>query len=198
MPESIYQPAEDSYLIAEALKQTLKKHNKNEINQLKFLDMGCGSGIITETSLSCGVKKQNVLAVDINKAAVRFVADKYKIRTAVSDIFNNINKKQKFNLIVFNPPYLPEHKHDREKDTSGGKKGYETTERFLQQANKYLQKSGKILLLISSLTNPDYVKNKFKDKYKIKTINNKKLFFEELFVWQMQPKELKFLRDYGK
>ncbi len=185
MPQQIYRPAEDSYLIADTTKKILKKQNKNKLDKIKILDMGCGSGVITEIALLSGIKKQNILAVDINKKAIEYVKDKYKVEALKSDMFNNINKKEKFDLIVFNPPYLPEHKYDKGEDITGGKIGYETTERFLRQADKYLKKQGKMILLVSSLTNPGYLKNKFKNKYKIRTVNNKKLFFEELFVWQL-------------
>lgn len=188
--QEFYQPAEDSYLIAEALKKTLEAYKEDEINKLKLLDMGCGSGIITETALSFNVPKQNILAVDINKQAVKFVKNKYQVRAITSDLFNKIkkSKENKFDLIVFNPPYLPENKYDKKKDTSGGKKGYETAERFLQQANGFLKESGKILILLSSLTNPKYLNKKFKEEYTSKTTNDKKLFFEQLFVLQLNLK----------
>ena len=101
-----------------------------------------------------------------------------------SDLFSNI--KEKFDIIIFNPPYLPEdknNKEDRESKlaTTGGKKGSEIINRFLQQAKKHLTKDGKIFLLTSSLT-----KNINWLDYKKKLIAKKKLFFEELMVWEIK------------
>jgi methylase of polypeptide subunit release factors len=41
-----------------------------------------------------------------------------------------VKKQIKFDLIVFNPPYLPQELPERDKALEGGKKGYEVLERF--------------------------------------------------------------------
>jgi len=99
-----------------------------------------------------------------------------------SDLFKNIENS--FDLIIFNPPYLPESKYDKEKDTTGGKRGDETILRFLKQVKKYLNKNGKIFLLMSSLT-PKYRIEKEIEKQGIicKKITEKILFFETLEVY---------------
>ena len=48
----IYQPAEDSYLLQETLKQYLKSKSKN----IKILDMGSGTGIQAKTARDLGFK----------------------------------------------------------------------------------------------------------------------------------------------
>ena len=68
MPE-IYQPAEDSYLLANVLKQQLPKLLKNNPD-LKFLEIGAGSGILLETAKELGVKNKNIFSGDINQDAV--------------------------------------------------------------------------------------------------------------------------------
>lgn len=183
---SIYQPLDDSYLLSETLKEYLKNKIKNkEINQeLKILDMGSGSGIQANTCKELGFN--NILTADINKEAVEYLKAK-KLNTIHSDLFSNINKKDKFDLIIFNPPYLPEHKYDKEKDTTGGKKGFETIIRFLKQAKAHLNKNAAILLLFSSFSQPKIILEKAEDLgYKLKGLSSKKLFFEELFVYEIK------------
>ncbi|MBI2449456.1 hypothetical protein HYV49_04120, partial [Candidatus Pacearchaeota archaeon] len=80
-------------------------------------------------------------------------------------------------------PYLPESKYDKEKDTTGGKKGCETILRFLKQAKAHLNKDGRIFIVFSSLTN---LKSSMIKNYKIKEIARKKIFFEELIVWKLE------------
>ena len=166
----IYSPAEDSYLLAEALKEFLK-------NKIKILDLGTGSGIQSKNCIENGIKKENITAADINKEALEN-AKKLKIKVIYSNLFSKI--KGKFDLIIFNPPYLPEDKYDIQPDTTGGKYGSEIINEFLKQASFHLTKSGKIFLLTSSLTKRINWLN-----YKKKKVAEEKLFFETLWVWKL-------------
>jgi len=174
----IYQPAEDSYLLSEVL-------SKEKINKkIKILDMGSGSGIQTETLISQGVKPQNITIVDINPEAVYLLQEKFRQSKVIkSNLFENI--KGSFDLIIFNPPYLPENKQEPKESrlaTTGGKKGSELIMQFLEQAKSHLNENGKIFLLISSLTG----KIDFKTLgYKEKLLASKKIFMEELFVYEL-------------
>ena len=169
----MYAPDDDSFLLASVIKKHLKGKNKN----IKILDMGTGSGIQAETCSAIGFK--NLIACDIDSESIRFVASK-KINSIKSNLFENITGK--FDLIIFNPPYLPEDRYDKEKDTSGGKLGDETIINFLEQAKKYLNKNGEILLLLSSLTPRSRI-NKIIEKFKVEKLAEKKLFYETLEVW---------------
>ena len=172
----IYQPAEDSFLMSEVLENEIPKLKK--INpDLKILEIGSGSGIQLQTLTDLGIKKKNIFSCDINPDVVKH-CKKMGFNCIQSDLFEKI--KGSFDIIVFNPPYLPENKYDKNKDTTAGKKGNEIILKFLKQAKNYLAKNGKILLLTSSLT-PKINFEKY--DYKFKLIKNKKLFFEELFVW---------------
>ncbi len=176
----MYSPAEDSYLLSKTIKSYLKNKNKNT----KILDLGSGSGTQATTCRNLGFK--DILTADIDKEAVKFLKQE-KFRVIKSNLFSNINKNEKFNLIIFNPPYLPEDKYDREKDTTGGKKGYETIIKFLKQAKIYLSKDGTILLLSSSLSKPKIIIKKAKELgYKMKLLANKKLFFEEIYAYEIK------------
>jgi len=174
----IYQPLEDSYLLSESLKKYLESKSKS----IKILDMGTGSGIQAKTCESIGFK--NILTADINKQAVKQLK-KQGFKSVNTDLFSNINKNQKFDLIIFNPPYLPEHKYDTQTDITGGKKGYETILNFLTQAKKDLSKNGEILLLFSSSSKPKIIKQKAEQLgYKFEILTKKRIFFEELFVYK--------------
>lgn len=185
----IYQPEQDSYLLAETLKNYLTDKIKNkEINkenqEFKILDMGSGSGIQAQVCKHLGFN--NVICADINPDAVAHLK-KQGFKAVKTDLFSEINPKTKFDLIIFNPPYLPEHKYDKELDTTGGELGCETIISFLEQAKEHLSQNTSILLLFSSLSQPRIIINKAKDdlKYKMKILSSKKLDFEELFVYEL-------------
>lgn len=168
----MYNPREDSFLLISCLDKYIHQDTI-------FLEIGAGSGIISEQAKRLGAK---VLAIDVDKDVVQQL--KKKINARVSNLFDNIKKTEKFDIIVFNPPYLPEDKHDKQKDTSGGKRGDETILKFLEQAKLYLNKKGKVLLLLSTHT-PRTRINKLLKNYHSRKIAEEKLFFETLEVLEL-------------
>lgn len=177
--KEVYSPEEDSYLLASVLKKQIPKllsKNKN----LKFLEIGCGSGIQLQTALEAGIMKENIFSCDVNPAAVAH-CKRLGFNSVISDLFSKI--KGKYNLIVFNPPYLPLDSREPKSSqlaTTGGILGSEITNKFLVQSKKHLAKNGKIFLLVSTLTKGI----NFLDFQK-KIVDKKKIFFEELRVWEL-------------
>ena len=175
---SVYQPAEDSYL----LQSVLKKYVKNK----SVLDVGSGSGILAESAINYGAK--SILAIDINPESIKIIKSK-KIPCVKSNLFSKIKTSRKFDMIIFNPPYLPEDKKEPKPSalaTTGGKHGDEIIIRFLKQVKYHLNKNGKILLTLSSLTPRKKIINLLiKLKLNCKRIAEKKLFFETLEVWEI-------------
>ena len=179
----IYEPAEDSHLFQKFLKKTLipqaKRPNSNYPSSTaspKLLDMGTGSGILAKTAAKI-LGNENVTAADINPKAIA-ITKKSGIKSIKSNLFSNI--KQKFDIIIFNAPYLPldpREPKDSQTATTGGKRGDEISIKFLRQAKKHLNKNGKIYLLISSLTPMGQIK-----KFKHKIVARKKIFMEELLI----------------
>lgn len=167
----IYQPAEDSYFFAQFLEKYLKK---NKVNSC--LDLGTGSGILAE-KIGEIIGFENVLASDINPEAISNLKLK-KFTVIESNLFEKISGK--FDLIVFNAPYLPFDSREPESSqvaTTGGETGDEISLEFLKQATKHLDKNGKILLLISSLTPLERIR-----KFGMRIVARKKIFMEELLI----------------
>ncbi|PIN73774.1 hypothetical protein COV20_03610 [Candidatus Woesearchaeota archaeon CG10_big_fil_rev_8_21_14_0_10_45_16] len=187
----MYEPAEDSYLLQKQVKQQAIG---------RVLDVGTGSGIQALTAvLSPNVKE--VIAVDINEEAVEKLRDKIrdqrlrKVKAVRSDLFDNVSGC--FNLIIFNPPYLPQDKGIEDAALYGGKKGWEISGRFFSKVSKYLFPDGKILFLFSTLTNKERIEEliehnlfSWKEKEKLK------LAFETLYVYEVEKTPL--LRELEK
>ena len=175
----IYQPAEDSFLMLRILKEKLPELlTKNP--RLKFLEIGAGSGIHLETAKSLGIK--NILSSDIDKRAVSH-CNTLGFDCVQSNLFEKI--KGEFDIIIFNPPYLPEDEDEPKSSrlaTTGGKKGNEIILRFLEKAKNYLEQDGKIFLITSSLAKDV---NFGKLGYKAREIGCERLFFERLCIWEL-------------
>ena len=165
---AVYEPREDSYLILKHVKEYAKG---------LVLDMGCGSGILGLEALKKGCK---VLCADVDFGAVSFVKSK-GLDAVESDLFSNV--KGKFDLVMFNPPYLPydsNEGYDASLWNSGGLNGCEVLDKFLKDVVKYLNSDGKVLILFSSLSKMELGKHR---KFSFKMVDNLKLAFEELFVY---------------
>lgn len=188
MPQ-IYLPAEDSYLLLKILGKEIPKLIKKNPH-LQFLEIGSGSGIILETVQKLGIKREHIYGVDINQQAVSH-CQSLGFNCIYSDLFENVQGK--FNIIVFNPPYLPADSRepaDSQLATTGGIQGSEIINEFLKEAQNYLEPSGHIFLLTSSLTkkinwSPRDLLGRSQNYHK-KLLGKEKLFFEELSVWELR------------
>jgi len=136
-----------------------------------------------------------VLAVDIQKAVVehcRNTIKSKKIKFMQSNLFDKVSGK--FDTIIFNPPYLPADAPDAritDITVEGGKKGYETVERFLNSANEHLNPDGIILLLFSSLTKKEKVNQFIKNNLlEYKELDKQSFFMEELYVYMITKNEV--------
>lgn len=179
---SIYQPAEDSYLMSDYLEDLIPSLI-SENPDLKFLEIGAGSGINLKTVLNKGLRKKNIFATDIEEESVTHCR-RLGFNCEKSDLFENA-PSEKFNLIIFNPPYLPEDKKEplsSRVKTTGGKKGNEIIKEFLIQSKKFLHKNGKILLITSSLSEEI---NFEEFGYSSEKVDNVNLFFEKIFLWKL-------------
>ena len=107
--ENVLIPQPDTEILVEEVVDISKKINNNS-NELRVLDMCTGSGAIA-ISLSKLIENASVSASDISDGALN-VAKENAIKNSVniefykSDLFNDISKNVKFDIIVSNPPYI--------------------------------------------------------------------------------------------
>lgn len=168
----IYPPREDTYFLLEFLKD-------KELEGKRFLEMGAGNGLI---SMEMAEKGAEVTSVDINSEALCRIAAEaeekgLEIKTVESDLFENVEGF--FDLIVFNPPYLPGEESFPEDETwRGGKKGVEVTERFLDSVDNYLGDKASVYVIVSSLSAYEGLV----DEYGLEVVDEKGLWFEKLYI----------------
>ncbi len=177
----IYEPREDSFLIQKYIAQYAKGN---------VLDMCTGSGILARTAAQAK-KVVSVAAVDLNSRAVAFVKQQKipKIKVVHSDLFQNV--RAKFDLIICNPPYLPDDKKYPDLALDGGKHGYELTIRFLDDLNTHLKTDGKCLLLFSSLTKKEKIDEKINQELLTsKCLEQQSFSFETLYVYLIEKAPL--------
>jgi release factor glutamine methyltransferase len=92
----------------------------------------------------------------------------------------------KFDLIVSNPPYLPNVMKHTDKTVDGGPTGIEVSIHFLTSAIDILSNDGKILLLVSSLSDKVKLERFISKNYlTMKQIAKKNLFYETLQIFEL-------------
>jgi release factor glutamine methyltransferase len=151
--DDVYGPAEDSRLLAESAESFVDAGDR-------VLDVGTGSGHVglhlRETAgarvvgsdrspRACHRARENGLAV---------------VRTDLVAGFRD----GAFDVVVFNPPYLPtppEQEWDdwMERALSGGADGRRVVDPFVETVGRVLAPGGTVLLLVSTLTDPDAVRD---------------------------------------
>lgn len=87
-------------------KLLLQYINRLPLQEKHFLELGCGSGLISMVAAKQGAI---VTATEINPVAIEYLKknsshNKVKLEIIESDLFNDVHKKQ-YDIIAINPPY---------------------------------------------------------------------------------------------
>lgn len=174
VPKNVYSPSDDTFLMLDALA-------KISIEGKKVLDVGTGSGIL---SLFCAARGAHVTATDANELCLQTVQKAARtlglsIQSILSDLFSNV--REQFDVIIFNPPYLPSSTvEDRAVD--GGPDGTALSKRFLRSLAGHLERNGTAFLLVSSLNDPASLSSAGIPEFQYDVTTKRSLFFEELQV----------------
>ena len=162
--DNVYEPDEDSFLFAE---------NLNVYKDETALDMGTGCGIL---SILAAEKASLVIAVDVNPYAVRCAKEnaelnnvQNKIYYVQGDLFAPLRKSFKFDMILFNAPYLPVDVGEEGswigRAWAGGATGRTVIDRFIAEAPNHLKQTGRVLLMQSTLSNVEKTLRRFAECY---------------------------------
>jgi release factor glutamine methyltransferase len=181
LPKGIYVPSDDTFLMLESIAR-IPVEGKN------VLDMGTGSGIL---GLFCAARGARVTATDIDDLALRHAKNAAQtlglsIEAVVSDIF--VNVQGRFDLISFNPPYLPS-STVQDRTVDGGRHGTVLSKRFLVGLGKHLEKDGTALLLVSSLNDASFHLHLENLSFDYEVVAKRPLFFEELRVLRIRLRD---------
>ena len=172
----MYEPGADSYLLKNNIEAYLDDVEKT-------LEMGVGSGVLLDAF--DGVDE--VVAVDVSHDVIDMLEKEYEdVSFVQSDLFQNVEGL--FDLITFNPPYLPGD-YEEDEELLGGENGVELSQRFLKASVDHLKSEGVILLIASSRSDLDRLEETGKDiGYSFSIIDKKHVFFEDIILYEIRWK----------
>ena len=175
----VYPPAEDTWLLLDYVEFL---GSSGRLKGARFLEMGCGAGVVSVRAAMLGA---SVLAVDINPAAVENTVHNaerlgVKLEARVSDLFSDV--AERFDIIVFNPPYLPEDPGEPASDPAwSGGTDMGVVKRFLRGVPGHLTENGTVGIVLSSLSDVDSLVG-FAEKLGVRMTRwaTRRFFFEEI------------------
>ena len=177
----VYEPAEDTFLLVENLD--IKRSDD-------VLEIGTGTGLV---AVYAAQRSRNVVATDINDYALQCAVKNtitnrtYNVELRKGSLFEPV-KDEKFDLILFNTPYLPtgeDEKLDEELNAAwdGGSEGRDTIDQFLNELKAHLKPNGRVQLVQSSLSDNEKTLAKLEELgFDAEITASEKCFFEEIVV----------------
>ena len=175
--DNVYIPAEDSYLLADNL----------EIKQgQSVLEIGTGSGIV---AMYASKLTDKITVTDINFDACELARKNFQkndienIEILFGNLFEPV-KNRKFDVILFNTPYLPTEEGEVLEDTinyafDGGLNGRKVIDLFLDEVGNHLNDGGIVQLIQSSLSGNEETLDKLDELGFIAEIKASEHFFFE-------------------
>lgn len=178
---NVYQPAEDSGLLADAAV---------EFARGRVLEVGTGSGWVAEQVAEKG-NTERVVASDLNPHACRSARER-----GLEAVRGNLLApfaEGSFETVLFNPPYLPTDPDNEWDDwmehaLSGGESGRRVIEPFLADVRRVLAPEGRALLLISTLTGVEAVRDRAREAgLTTRQVAEEAHPYEKLLVLRLDP-----------
>lgn len=176
----MYAPSDDTFLLADCIRQ---------YNGRWALEIGVGSGLLLD------ILQKNftyVAGSDIDLRALRHCKQKKassaNLLLACCDAASAFGIG-KFDLIISNPPYLPNDEENIVDPTvHGGPTGIEATVHFINSALPLLAGDGKLLIVISSIANTSALDRVvLENNMHKKIVKEKRLFYETLSIVELSP-----------
>ena len=174
---AVYDPAEDSGLLAEAAVDHVGPDDR-------VLEVGVGSGWVAERVADA--TGATVVGSDLNPHACRRARERgiETVRGNLVDPFRD----GAFDVVLFNPPYLPTDPEAAWDDwmeaaLSGGESGRAVVDPFVDDVGRVLAPGGRALLLVSTLTGIDEVTARAERRgFDVRSVREASYPFETLAV----------------
>ncbi len=172
----VYPPSEDTFLLLRAVEA-----RRGE----SCVEVGCGSGLVALHMASAAL----AVATDVNPHAValcRSAARRHRLPLEVVRTHLLTGLQGPFDVVAFNPPYLPQEGPDEwiDRAWTAGPTGDALALEFLRDVRRVLAPGGRIYLLLSSLNHPALAEAQA--RFSLRRVAHAKFDFETLSVYVLR------------
>jgi len=170
----LYLPSDDTIFLANTV---------NRYSGTLALEIGTSSGIVL---MELAKQFKTVIGTDIDFCSLKRLLEMSRNQRVICCHAASALHGIKFDLIVTNPPYLPNVTGYIDNTTDGGLAGVEITIDFLKDAIDRLEIGGKILIIVSSISDTRKLDSFLsKNNIMVKKIAQKELFYETLQILEL-------------
>lgn len=158
-----------------------------DLKNKTFLELGCGSGIV---SLLASKKTASVTASDINQIALDFLVinaskNNLKLKIIYSDLFQNL-ENQSFDYIIINPPYYPKTPNNIKEQAWFCGENFEYFKKIFGQLPNYLTSETNCYMILSQDCDIEKIKAiALKNATAFELILEKKELVETNFIFRI-------------
>ncbi|XP_071773684.1 methyltransferase N6AMT1 [Centroberyx gerrardi] len=163
----VYDPAEDSFLLIDALEQDADK--LQQMSPSVCVEVGSGSGVVSAFLASVVGSSALYVCTDVNPAAAQCTAttascNSVSLQPVITDLVECLLPRLcgKVDVLLFNPPYVVTPSEEVgskgiEASWAGGRRGREVTDRFLPMVAQLLSSKGLFYLITIAENDPEEI-----------------------------------------
>lgn len=162
--------------------------NRFELARKRFLELGCGSGLISIQAVKKGAL---VTSSDINKIAIEYLRknaarNKAELNIILSDLFTNIPQQQ-FDIIAINPPFYKKQPHtELEYAWFCGENG-EYFSALFNALNNYMHDQSEVLMILFEGCDLEMIENMAAaNGLSLRCVYTKKNLLEKNFIYKIE------------